>query len=215
MPTRTRAASELQPSADDDDAVDSLVAEAVKQAKASEQELPPTTTTSQEDPDVEALVMDALQEPAASPFRSRDFVKLFLTNVAEFCGATLAKLSSLQFLYEATGSGVALGGLGFVMLLSMVPATLYGGVLADHVDRKRLVAACMAVASGISLALGVLAAAGACARTLIANPGAFPASHSTNITPTPSQACCAHGTSTSRPPASRWPAGSRARRVAR
>ena len=52
-------------------------------------------------------------------------------------GATLFKLSTLQFLYEITGSGLALGGLGFVMLLSMIPATLYGGVLADTVDRKK------------------------------------------------------------------------------
>ena len=96
----------------------------------------------------------------ASPFRSPDFVKLFLTNIAEFCGATLFKLATLQFLYEATASGLALGGLGFVMLIAMVPSTLYGGILADQVDRKRLVAACMAVAFALCAFLAVMEACG-------------------------------------------------------
>ena len=145
--------------------VDRLVAEAVMQAKSKRgggdgEEMTPQQES---DPAVEALVSDTLklverEAKPGSPFRSRDFVKLFLTNVSEFCGATLAKLSTLQFLYEETGSGLALGALGFVMLLSMVPATLYGGVLADQVDRKRLVAVCMAVCCVISLLLGVLAA---------------------------------------------------------
>ena len=102
---------------------------------------------------------DASLKPA-SPFRSRDFVRLFFTNIAEFCGATLFKLATLQYLYEATGSGLALGGLGFVMLLAMVPATLYGGVLADQVDRKKLVASCMAVACVVCTSLGVMVGLG-------------------------------------------------------
>ena len=141
--------------------VDRIVAEAVMQAKSKHQEMEPQES----DAAVDALVSDTLklvekESRPASPFRSRDFVLLFLTNVSEFCGATLARLSTLQFLYEETGSGLALGALGFVMLLSMVPATLYGGVLADQVDRKRLVAVCMAVCCAISLLLGVLAACG-------------------------------------------------------
>ena len=146
------------------DRIDRVVAEAVMKAKSSRrggEETPPQPP----DPAVEALVSDTLklvekEAKPSSPFRSRDFIWLFLTNVSEFCGATLAKLSTLQFLYEETGSGVALGALGFVMLLSMVPATLYGGVLADQVDRKRLVAVCMAVCCAVSLLLGVLEACG-------------------------------------------------------
>lgn len=146
--------------------IDRVVAEAVMQAKSRRgggdgEEMMPQES----DAAVEALVSDTLklvekEAKPGSPFRSRDFIKLFLTNVSEFCGATLAKLSTLQFLYEETGSGLALGALGFVMLLSMVPATLYGGVLADQVDRKRLVAVCMAVCCAVSLLLGVLAACG-------------------------------------------------------
>lgn len=146
--------------------IDRVVAEAVMQAKSRRgggdgDEMMPQES----DAAVEALVSDTLklvekEAKPGSPFRSRDFIKLFLTNVSEFCGATLAKLSTLQFLYEETGSGLALGALGFVMLLSMVPATLYGGVLADQVDRKRLVAVCMAVCCAVSLLLGVLAACG-------------------------------------------------------
>ena len=146
------------------DRIDRVVAEAVMKAKSSRRG-GEETTPQPPDPAVEALVSDTLklvekEAKPSSPFRSRDFIWLFLTNVSEFCGATLAKLSTLQFLYEETGSGVALGALGFVMLLSMVPATLYGGVLADQVDRKRLVAVCMAVCCAVSLLLGVLEACG-------------------------------------------------------
>ena len=144
--------------------IDRVVAEAVMQAK-SRRGGGDAMTPQESDPAVEALVSDTLklvekEAKPGSPFRSRDFIKLFLTNVSEFSAATLAKLSTLQFLYEETGSGLALGALGFVMLLSMVPATLYGGVLADQVDRKRLVAVCMAGCCAVSLLLGLLAACG-------------------------------------------------------
>ena len=143
--------------------IDRVVAEAVMQAKSRRGG--GDAMTPQESAAVEALVSDTLklvekEAKPGSPFRSRDFIKLFLTNVSEFSAATLAKLSTLQFLYEETGSGLALGALGFVMLLSMVPATLYGGVLADQVDRKRLVAVCMAGCCAVSLLLGLLAACG-------------------------------------------------------
>ena len=44
------------------------------------------------------------------------------------------------WLYEATGSPAALGGLGLVELVMRIPANLYGGALADEIDRKKLMA---------------------------------------------------------------------------
>jgi MFS family permease len=88
-------------------------------------------------------------------FKQRDFSRLYLTNVFEFGAATLAKLAVLQWLFEATGSGLALGGLGTVMLCTSTPATLVGGVLADTVDRKQLIAVCMAVNAATCLGLAV------------------------------------------------------------
>ena len=48
------------------------------------------------------------------------------------------------WLYEETGSGAALAGLGLVELGMRIPANLYGGALADEVDRKKLMAATQA-----------------------------------------------------------------------
>ena len=82
------------------------------------------------------------------------FGLLFLTNTCEFFGRVLLKLASAIWLFERTGSGLALGAIGLVQLALIVPSTLYGGVLADTLDRRRVVAICMAVcgANGIILA---------------------------------------------------------------
>ena len=96
-----------------------------------------------------------------APFLHADFRRLYCTNLAEFAAATLVKLGSLQWLYEATGSGMALGGLGTVHLVTVAPATLMGGVLADSIDRKRLVSTCMATCCIVAAALCLLGATGA------------------------------------------------------
>ncbi len=41
-------------------------------------------------------------------------------------------------LYELTGSNFAVGAMGLVMLLPLVVFGLYGGALADHVDRRKM-----------------------------------------------------------------------------
>ena len=45
------------------------------------------------------------------------------------------------WLYEETGSGADLAWLGIIELGMRIPANLYGGALADEVDRKKLMAA--------------------------------------------------------------------------
>ena len=96
-----------------------------------------------------------------SAFAHRDFRMLFGVNIFEFCGVTLFKLAALQWLYEATSSALVLGGLGVVTLFAQIPSTLYGGVLADAVDRKALVATMMMVCAFTSALLAVLCAADA------------------------------------------------------
>ena len=45
------------------------------------------------------------------------------------------------WLYEQTGSGWVLAWLGILELVMRIPANLYGGALADEIDRKKLMAA--------------------------------------------------------------------------
>ena len=49
----------------------------------------------------------------------------------------LRMLASSQWLFEETGSAAALGLLGVIQLISM-PLIIYGGLLADIFDRKKL-----------------------------------------------------------------------------
>ena len=90
-------------------------------------------------------------------FAHRDFNLLWAGGVAMAGTMTLRTLISAQWLYEETGSAAQLGLLGAVQLLQ-VPVALYGGTLADSVDRKKLMAATQGVAGGMLLALTLLAA---------------------------------------------------------
>ena len=93
-----------------------------------------------------------------SVFAHRDFNLLWAGGIAMAVTMTLRTLISMQWLYEETGSAAQLGLLGAVQLIQM-PVALYGGTLADSVDRKKLMAATQGVASGMLLALTLLAAA--------------------------------------------------------
>jgi hypothetical protein len=76
--------------------------------------------------------------PFYSPFMYRDYTILYCINIAEFFSSTLSTLTLLQWLYEDTGSGMALGGLGIVTMCINIPGITLGGVLADEMDRKLL-----------------------------------------------------------------------------
>ena len=65
-------------------------------------------------------------------------------------------LSTAQWLLDETGSAVLVGLIGVVQLVVQVPALLWGGTLADRVDRKRLMALANAVTSVSLLSLGAL-----------------------------------------------------------
>jgi MFS family permease len=49
-------------------------------------------------------------------------------------------LVSTVWLYDITGSGLSLGLLGVIQLAVQLPAVIYGGTLADQIDRKKLMA---------------------------------------------------------------------------
>lgn len=81
-------------------------------------------------------------------FHQRDFTLLWISGVSMSVAMTLRLLISAQWLYEETGSEIQLGLLGAVQLIQL-PVALYGGTLADTIDRKKL----MAVTQGISFVM--------------------------------------------------------------
>ena len=65
---------------------------------------------------------------------------LWASSVAAMMTMGLRVTGTAVWLYEETGSGAALAGLGLIELGMRIPANLYGGALADEVDRKKLMA---------------------------------------------------------------------------
>ena len=92
-------------------------------------------------------------------FAYRDFTLLWIGGISGTVTMVLRTLVSAQWLYEETGSAAQLGLLGAVQLVQM-PVVLYGGTLADRVDRKKLMALSQGVAFAMLVALTLLAATG-------------------------------------------------------
>lgn len=79
---------------------------------------------------------------------SRDFRLLFVAGTVFYFGAMVSGVAVPFQIYALTGSNFAVGAVGLVELLPLILLGLYGGALADHVDRRR-----MLVATGVAQAL--------------------------------------------------------------
>jgi MFS family permease len=85
----------------------------------------------------------------ATPLReSRDFRLLFWAGTVFYLGGMVSYVALPYQLYHLTGSNFAVGLLGIIELVPLVVFGLYGGALADHVDRRRLM-----VGTGVAQAL--------------------------------------------------------------
>ncbi|MEZ5115436.1 MAG: MFS transporter [Candidatus Nanopelagicales bacterium] len=74
-----------------------------------------------------------------SPLRtSRDFRLLFSSGMVTYLGSTMTMVALPFQVAEQTGSYVAVGLIGLAELVPLVAFGLYGGALADSVDRRRI-----------------------------------------------------------------------------
>ncbi|MDG1990434.1 MAG: MFS transporter, partial [Dehalococcoidia bacterium] len=90
------------------------------------------------------------------PFSYSDFIYLWLASIAYQSTMQLRILVTTVWLYEATGSSVQLGLIGAVQLVMQIPSILYGGSLADKLDRKKLIEYSQSVVTIIILLLTIL-----------------------------------------------------------
>jgi MFS family permease len=80
-----------------------------------------------------------------TPLRtSRDFRLLYASRAVTALGTDATEVALLVQARQLTGSTFAVGLLGAVELVPLVVFGLYGGVLADRFDRRRLIVACEA-----------------------------------------------------------------------
>ncbi len=102
-----------------------------------------------------------------SPLRaSRDFRLLYASRTVTLFGTQASDVALLVQAKQLTGSAFAVGLLGVAELVPLVLFGLYGGVLADRLDRGRLLRWCEA-------GLGLLAAA-LVANAALAHPAIWP-----------------------------------------
>ena len=74
-----------------------------------------------------------------TPLRtSRDFRLLFLAGTVFYLGGMVSYVALPYQIYTLTGSNFAVGAMGLVELAPLIVFGLYGGALADHVDRRTM-----------------------------------------------------------------------------
>jgi len=71
--------------------------------------------------------------------RSRDFRLLFTAGVVTYFGSMFTFVAVPLQAQQLTGSFVIVGTLGLVEIVPILVFALWGGALADHVDRRRLI----------------------------------------------------------------------------
>jgi MFS family permease len=78
--------------------------------------------------------------PDLSPWRSsRDFRLLWIQGLVTYFGSFMAMVALPLQIKDLTGSPLAVGVMGAVELVPLVVFGLYGGALADAVDRRKLI----------------------------------------------------------------------------
>ena len=78
-----------------------------------------------------------------TPLRtSRDFRILFVAGTVFYLGSMVSYVALPYQVYKLTGSNFAVGAVALVELVPLVVFGLYGGALADHVDRRKMLVSC-------------------------------------------------------------------------
>jgi MFS family permease len=102
-----------------------------------------------------------------TPLRaSRDFRLVFASRTVTLFGSQATEVALLVQARQLTGSAVAVGLLGAVELVPLVVFGLYGGALADRLNRRRLIRWCEAGLGGCAALLVINAS--------LPRPGAWP-----------------------------------------
>jgi MFS family permease len=77
-----------------------------------------------------------------SPLRRRDFSLLYLGQTVSLLGSMMSYVALPYVLYQATRSTALTGLLGLIQLAPSVVGGVFGGALADAIDRRKLIVLC-------------------------------------------------------------------------
>lgn len=99
--------------------------------------------------------------PGLAPLRHRDFALYWVGQVVSQTGSLVEMTATTYLLYAITSSPVLLGIGGLIRAVPILAFALFGGALADRIDRKRLLLLLNGSQAVTSMILGVLVLTGA------------------------------------------------------
>jgi MFS family permease len=107
--------------------------------------------------------MTRLRKATNETFRSlriRNYRLFFVGQMISITGTWMQWVAQSWLVLQLTGSGVALGIATALQFVPIFLGGLWGGLVVDRFDRRRILIATQAVAAALAVALGVLTAAG-------------------------------------------------------
>lgn len=111
-------------------------------------------------PGLNGQTPEKLRRSSFSALRHRDFRLLWIGMLISVTGTQMQLVAINWHVYLLTKSPLALGAVGLVRVLPIVLCSLIGGVVADAVDRKRLMIVTQAVMLVSAALLAALTASG-------------------------------------------------------
>lgn len=112
----------------------------------------------EEAPDVTAATTRASRLPPA--LRFRDFRLYWSGQFVSTTGSQMQSAAVAWQVYLLTNSAVALGMIGLVRVVPIIVLSLFGGVVADALDRRRLLIATQTTLMSLSILLAVTTVSG-------------------------------------------------------
>lgn len=94
------------------------------------------------------------------PFRHTAFTAYWAGGMISNSGTWLQSVAGSVYVYDRTGSALAVGILNFAMFLPILLFSLWGGAVSDRVDRRIVVVVTHSVSLVVGLALGLGVATG-------------------------------------------------------
>jgi MFS family permease len=94
------------------------------------------------------------------PFGKAPFAVYWTGGFVSNIGTWLQTVAASVFVYQLTGSVLMVGVLNFASFLPIVLFSVYGGSLADRMDRRRIVVVTHVVSGLVALGLGLVTLAG-------------------------------------------------------
>ncbi len=86
----------------------------------------------------------------------RNYRLYFFGQLVSVSGTWMQRIAQAWLVLDLTGSGTAVGGLTALQFLPILVLAPLGGLLADRVDKRRLLYVTQSLAGGLAAALGVL-----------------------------------------------------------